>query len=157
MRSHGFVLSRKKSIGKSIFNLEQMAVLTKICLNRTCSKADISLSRTLPWPRPFIFIAYVLVDAFERHKLYAENQHVFLTIMFLVARLKIGDLCFWVRWLVGWLVGCWLVGHTKLKKCPTSFFYKNLFFSFIRKKNRKKKFWILLVMEIWHLITINCQ
>ena len=31
--------------------------------------------------------------------------------------------------LVSWLVvGCWLlVGHTKLKKCPTSFFYKNLF------------------------------
>ena len=41
--------------------------------------------------------------------------------LFLVARLKIGDLCFWVRLLV-----CLLVGHTKLKKCPTSFFYKTI-------------------------------
>ena len=54
---------------------------------------------------------------------------------FLVARLKIGDLCFWVRLFVSLFVS-W--SH-EVEKCPTSFFYKNI---------GLKIFWIFTIVNI---------
>ena len=85
-----------------------------------------------------------------------SSKH-FKSFWLLVARLKIGDLCFWVRWLVSLFVSLFVTRSLKMsnkrvliKKSP---FYKNFIrtyklFIYKQKALPQKIFWIFILVNI---------